>query len=386
MICERNNKPDSAEFAEICMKWLKSGEPTLTVKNPNGTREKNVTYFRIPLEGLDYIYEAPEYWMHKNPANVTNFMTYNAVYSPADKICAFNDFFEERKYVMPEEEKAKEEALGFYKKAAATEKFNEAFKRTLLPIFVTKYQDKVTDNEKDYSKEVTRIYLQRETEVSLLELFNERLKDRGMYEEINDVYESLRSTNATEADRILIDFIAKGQTEEAMKQVTEKVLTTYEEDSSNVFAEVGHKLEACLKDAKGIYDALKAYCPTEDEKLAKSMCKAYNAFFKDKEAPKKIKFTVMGTNKCRSREYERNNIDIEGKIMTMQIPPDQLEFSNQTFELNCYSHSNNFTSKDLPVKKDYNGRIETPMNRVPGKNILKIEYGRKAIWEKPKKL
>ena len=124
-----------------------------------------------------------------------------------------------------------------------------------------------------------------------------------------------------------------------------------------------------------INDAMKAYCPTKDEELARSMCKAYNAFFKDKEAPKKITFTVMGTNKCRSKEYERNNIDIQGKIMTVQIPPDQLEISNRTFELNCYCHSNNFTSKDLPVKKDYNGRIETPMNRVPGENILRIEYG-----------
>lgn len=30
---ERINNPDSAEFAQICMKWLKSNEPTLTVKD-----------------------------------------------------------------------------------------------------------------------------------------------------------------------------------------------------------------------------------------------------------------------------------------------------------------------------------------------------------------
>ena len=386
MFCERIKNPASAEFAQICMKWLKSNDPTLTVKNRDGDGT-NVTYFKIPLNNLDYIYVAHEYFMHSNPANITNFMTYKAVYSPADKICAFYSFNTERQSVIPKEEKAKEEALGFYEKTAATKKFNEAFKRTFPPILFTKYRDKVTANENtDYSEEVTRIYLQRGTEVSLLELFNERLKDRGMYEKINNIYESLHSTNATEADQILIDFIAKGQTEEAMKQVTEKVLAAYEEDSSNVFTEVGRKFEICLKDAKGIYDALKAYCPTEDEKLARSMYKAYNAFFKDKEAPKKINFTVMGTNKCRSREYEKNNIDIEGKIMTVKIPPDQLEISNRTFELNCYCRSNNFTSKDLPVRKDYNGRIETPMNRVPIENILRIEYGRKTIWEKPKKL
>ena len=386
MICEPIKNPGSAEFAQICMKWLKSNAPTLTVKNRDGDGT-NVTYFRIPLNNLDYIYVAHEYLMCRNPANITNFMTYKAVYSPADKICAFYSFDTERQSVIPKEEKAKEETLGFYEKTAATKKFNEAFKRTFPPILFAKYRDKVTANENsDYSEKVTRIYLQRGTEVSLLELFYQQLKDKRIYEEINNVYESLRSTNATEADRILIDFIAKGQREEAIKQLTEKVLAAYEENSSNVFAEVGRKFEVCLKDAKGIYDALKAYCPTEDEKLARNMYKAYNAFFKDKEAPKKIKFAVMGTNKCRSREYERNNIDIEGKIMTVKIPPDQLEISNRTFELNCYCRSNNFTSKDLPVKKDYNGRIETPMNRVPGENILKIEYCRKTIWEKPKKL
>ena len=30
---ERSNNPDSAEFAQICMEWLKSNKPTLTVKD-----------------------------------------------------------------------------------------------------------------------------------------------------------------------------------------------------------------------------------------------------------------------------------------------------------------------------------------------------------------
>lgn len=30
---ERSNNPNSAEFAQICMEWLKSNKHTLTVKN-----------------------------------------------------------------------------------------------------------------------------------------------------------------------------------------------------------------------------------------------------------------------------------------------------------------------------------------------------------------
>lgn len=383
MICERIKKPDSAEFAQICMKWLKSNDPTLTVKNRDGDGT-NVTYFRIPLNNLDYIYVAHEYLMHKNPANITNFMTYKAVYSPADKICTFYSFDTERQSDMPKEEKAKEEALGFYAKTTTTKKFNEAFKRTFLPIFVTKYQDKVTYNENpDYLWEVTKTYLQQGKEVSLLELFCKELKKLQMYELI---YEGLYSPHATEADRILINFIAKGQTEEAMKQFTEKVLTAYEEDCSNVFAEIGHKFEVELKHAKGIYDALKTYCPTKNEKLTRSMCQAYATFFKDKEPPEEIQITVMGTNKNRRWLYKRNNIDIEGKILTMKIPPNQLLFSCCPFELNWNSHISDFTSKDFPVERDDNGRIIIPFDCIYAENVLKIEYDRKTIWEKPKKL
>lgn len=54
MIIEPIENTESTEFAQICMKWLNSNEPTLTVKDRKGNREKNVTYFRITLKGLDY--------------------------------------------------------------------------------------------------------------------------------------------------------------------------------------------------------------------------------------------------------------------------------------------------------------------------------------------
>ena len=384
MICERIKNPDSAEFAQICMKWLKSNDTTLIVKNWDGNREENVTYFRIQLDKLEYIYGTYENPMRRDPADPTFFMIYNAVYSPADKICVFDYFFEQRETVISKEERVKEEALGFYEKTTATKKFNEVFKRTFLPIFVTKYQDKVTyDENPDYLWEVTKTYLQRGKEVSLLELFCKELKKLQMYELI---YEELYSPHTTEANRILIDFIVKGQTEEAMKQFTEKVLTAYEKDCSNVFAEIGHKFEVELKHAKGIYNALKTYCPTENEKLTRSMCQAYETFFKDKEPPKEIQIAVMGTNKNRRQLYKRNNIDIEGKIMTMKVIPDQLASPYQAFQLNWNSYISDFTSKDFPVEKDDNGWIEIPFDCIYAEKILKIEYDGKTIWEKPKKL
>lgn len=96
MIIEPIENTENTEFAQICLKWLNSNEPTLTVKDRNGNREKNVTYFRITLKGLDYIYAAPENNMCKNPDIVSIFMQYKGIYSPAEKICVSNKFIKER--------------------------------------------------------------------------------------------------------------------------------------------------------------------------------------------------------------------------------------------------------------------------------------------------
>lgn len=291
MICERIKNPGSAEFAQICMKWLKSNDPTLTVKNRDGDGT-NVTYFRIPLNNLDYIYVAHEYLMHRNPA------------------------------------------------------------------FVAKYENKVTGNEDlDYPWKVATNYLQKGKEGSFHELFYELIKETKLD---NWIYENLHTTNPTEADQILINFVAKGQTEEAVKQFIEKALTACEEKTPHVFTGKYEKFMYFLKEAKGIYKAVKAYCPTEEEKLTRSMCEAYNTFFKDEVPPRKIKITVRGSNEKRTFRYEKAGIDVEGKIMTMKIDPDQLTYPFRAFVLNSLSHISDFTSKDVPVMKNYKGRIELP--------------------------
>lgn len=224
--------------------------------------------------------------------------------------------------------------------------------------------------------------MQRGKEGSFLEIFYELIKETKLD---NWIYENLHTTNPTEADQILINFVAKGQTEEAVKQFIEKALTACEEETPHIFTGKYEKFMYFLKEAKGIYKAVKAYCPTEDEKLTRSMCEAYNTFFKDEVPPRKIKITVRGSNEKRTFRYEKAGIDVEGKIMTMKIDPDQLTYPFRAFVLNSLSHISDFTSKDVPVMKNYKGRIELPFIPIQAKDILKIEYSKKIIWKKPEK-
>ena len=362
---ERSNNPDSAEFAQICMKWLKSNKPTLTVKDRYN--DSKLIYVRVPSEGLDYVYNISTYWLRANP-NETRHFGFNAVYSPTAKICVFNDFHENRAFTIPKEEIAEEEALDFYESENARTKFDEVFEKVFPSIFLAKYQDKVTldENPSDYYTDAAKkAYLRGENEVSLLEMFYEQIKTEKI---CLQSIESMLARDSTESYRILIDFIAKGQTEE----------------TPHVFTKMYGQFMNYLKCAKAVYSLSKAYLPTKNEKLTRSMCQAYHSFFKDKEPPRKIKITVMGANKNRNWRSERDNIDIEGKIMTMKVDPCQLASPYVAFEPSTYGVSD-FTCKDLQVRKNYSGRIEFPMDDIHTEDILKIEYGRKTIWEKPAK-
>lgn len=381
MSSERINNPDSAEFAQICMKWLKSDEPTLTVKDRYG--DDNLIYIRIALKGFHYIYNVSTYWMSANP-NETGHFGFNAVYSPTAEICVFNDFHGNRDFTIPKEELVKETAMGFYESEGARTKFDEVFEKVFPSIFLAKYQDKVTldENPSDYYTDAAKkAYLRGEDEVSLLEMFYEQIKTEKIYLQ---PIESMLARDSTESYRILINFIAKGQTEEAMREFIEKALTSCEKETPHVFTKMYGQFMNYLKKAKAVYSLSKAYLPTEDEKLTRSMCQAYHAFFKNKEPPRKIKITVMGANKNRNWRYERDNIDIDGKIMQMKVDPCRLASPYVAFEPSTYGISD-FTSKDLQVRKDYNGRIEIPIEDIHAEDILKIEYGRKIIWEKPAK-
>lgn len=378
---ERSNNPDSAEFAQICMKWLKSNKPTLTVKDRYG--DDNLIYIRIALKGLHYIYNVSTYWLSANPHETGHF-GYNAVYSPTAEICIFDYFSANRECSIPKEELVKEMAMGFYENESARTKFDEVFEKVFPSIFLAKYQDKVTfdENTSDYYTDAAKkAYLRGENEVSLLEMFYEQIKAEKIYLQ---PIESMLARDSTESYRILIDFIAKGQTEEAMREFIEKALTSCEKETPHVFTKMYDQFMNYLKRAKAVYSLSKTYLPTEDEKLTRSMCQAYHAFFKNKEPPRKIKITVMGANKNRNWQSERDNIDIEEKIMTMKVDPCQLASPYVAFEPSTYGVSD-FTCKDLQVRKNYSGRIEIPMDDIHTEDILKIEYGRKTIWEKPAK-
>ena len=377
---ERSNNPNSAEFAQICMEWLKSNKPTLTVKDRYN--DSKLIYVRVPSEGLDYVYNISTYWLRANP-NATGHFGYNAVYSPTAEICVFDGFLN-RDFTIPKEELVKETAMGFYESESARTKFDEVFEKVFPSIFLAKYQDKVTldENASDYYTDAAKkAYLRGEDEVSLLEMFYEQIKTEKIYLQ---PIESMLAKDSTESYRILIDFIAKGQTEEAMREFIEKTLTSCEKEVPHVFTKMYGQFMNYLKNAKAVYSLSKAYLPTENEKLTRSMCQAYHSFFKDKEPPRKIKITVMGANKNRNWRSERDNIDIEGKIMTMKVDPCQLASPYVAFEPSTYGVSD-FTCKDLQVRKNYSRRIEIPMDDIHTEDILKIEYGRKTIWEKPAK-
>lgn len=377
---ERSNNPNSAEFAQICMEWLKSNKPTLTVKDRYN--DSKLIYVRVPSEGLDYIYNISTYWLRANP-NETGHFGYNAVYSPTAEICVFNGFLN-RDFTIPKEELVKETAMGFYESEGARTKFDEVFEKVFPSIFLAKYQDKVTldENASDYYTDAAKkAYLRGEDGVSLLEMFYEQIKTEKIYLQ---PIESLLARDSTESYQLLIDFIAKGQTEETMREFIEKTLTSCEKETPHVFTKMYGQFMNYLKNAKAVYSLSKAYLPTENEKLTRSMCQAYHAFFKNKEPPRKIKITVMGANKNRNWRSERDNIDIEGKIMTMKVDPCRLASPYVAFEPSTYGVSD-FTCKDLQVRKNYSGRIEFPMDDIHTEDILKIEYGRKTIWEKPAK-
>ena len=387
MISGTINKPDGKEFAKVWMAWLKSKEPTLIIKE---NQEDKSLYFRIPLNGLEYIYSTSTNWMKSNNSEFNPIYSpfkFNAIYSPEKGICVFHNFAKNYANRNTEEKIAQEESMGFYERERTVRKFNEFFKQVFPPIFFTKYKDKVTSYEnKDtldyYTDNARAAYLRGEQEVSLLDKFYKQLKSTDIYDH---AFQGICKTNTrNDYYRILIDFIMKGETEDAVKEFVEKALNACEKKTPNALTKMHHTFLMYLKSAKMIQKLTKTYMPTEGERMTRSMCQAYNAFFKGKEPPKKIKITVMGKNENRTSSYEEQNIDIEGKIMTMKIPPDGLAAPWEAFRPNIY-HISELTTKDFPIKKDFHGRIEIPLSDIHTEDILKIEYGRKTIWEKQQK-
>ena len=165
MISETINKPDDKEFAKVCMEWLKSNKPTMTIKDD---KEDKIIYFRIPLNGLEYIYRTSPYGIK------TNTFDYKGIYSPEEGIFVLNDLWGSYANSNTEEEIVKDESMGYYERERTARKFNESFKKVFPPMFLTKYKDKVINPENkgslDYYKDAARAaYLRGDPEVSLLD-------------------------------------------------------------------------------------------------------------------------------------------------------------------------------------------------------------------------
>lgn len=362
----------NSEFPPKIMSWLKSNDPTML----DNEKEIQTIYIRIPFNGLEYIYSMPACKIGKG---VYEEFDFNAIYSKKEKICLFKNFWGKQMTTI------QEEGMGFYERSRVVENFNKIFAKILPSIFIAKYKNKALNKIKIKAQETSwrktyyidkarAIYLQGEKEVSAL---NELCKEVKRESSISYMVESIDETLKEKYFCALIDFIKNGQAESAVKDFIENTLYTWEEGTpiklyNNFFID--------LCNAIMIADLVNSYTPTEDEKYTKSMAQAYNAFFDGKEPPKKVKITVVGRNENRSYKYEKAGINIEGKIMTMKIDPYSLSTPWQALDPIVCNISN--LSGDLQLKQDYNRRVELPFDHVHAKDILKIEYGRKTIWEK----
>lgn len=101
---------------EALMDWLKSGKPTLT------TEEGNI-YFRVPANGLEYIYSQSIRNLIVDPMNPGSFVPH-AIYSPEKKICLLS--------------RSTEETAGLYNLEKAEKSFNEAFANVFTSLFFEK--------------------------------------------------------------------------------------------------------------------------------------------------------------------------------------------------------------------------------------------------------
>ena len=362
----------NSEFPQKIMSWLKSNDPTML----DNEKETQTIYIRIPFNGLEYIYSMPACKIGKG---VYEEFDFNAIYSKKEKICLFKNFWGKQ---MPT---IQEEGMGFYERSRVVENFNKIFAKILPSIFIAKYKNKALNKIKIKAQETSwrktyyidkarAIYLQGEKEVSAL---NELCKEVKRESSISYMVESIDETLKEKYFCALIDFIKNGQAESAVKDFIENTLYTWEEGTP---IKLYNNFFIVLCNAIMIADLVNSYTPTEDEKYTKSMVQAYNAFFDGKEPPKKVKITVVGRNENRSYKYEKAGINIEGKIMTMKIDPYGLSTPWQALDPTVCNISN--LSGDLQLKQDYNRRVELPFDHVHAKDILKIEYGRKTIWEK----
>ena len=114
MISETINRPDDKKFVKVYMTWLKSNKPTLTINDHKGDKEYKTIYFRIPLNGLEYIYITSPHDMK------TNTFDYKGIYSPAREICVINDRWGSYASSNTKEEIAKDESMGYYEDRKST--------------------------------------------------------------------------------------------------------------------------------------------------------------------------------------------------------------------------------------------------------------------------
>ena len=363
----KENKMDKKNV-EVIRDWLKSRKPTLA--------EGGRIYFLIPANGLEYIYSRSIKNLVVDPMNPQSFVSH-AIYSPEKKICLLSGSLSG----------STEEPEGFYNLAKAQKRFNDAFANVFTSLFFEKNKDKVSMREEKNAIEVftdlaRKTYLRGEEETPLLEDFRNEMHENDIFD-FDGVIDGMEEADPKHGRYwAIINFLEKGGTEEGVKEFAEKAIQECEKCKNEDLARLHNRFLLYLRNAKTINALKKSYIPTESEKLTKNISTAYNAFFKGKTPPRSVKVTVLGNNERLNYPYKTRNIDIQGKIITLKLTTFDLSRPWMALEISEF-YTSDFKCNDINFLTDYNGRIKKPLDCVRAEDILKIEYGRKTVWENP---
>lgn len=222
------------KFAKEYMNWLQSNERKHFFKIEN----KDYLYIRLSHydTGIDYIFKKD--MTSKN-------VCCDARYSTKEKICLFIEDSNKEDHNL--------EKFGFYDEDKVISKFDKIFKEVLPMVYLTNYKDKVGVDE------------------SLAEEFIRQMKSHAYYNSPIEYLRDLRKNDELQTDypeEILFEFIAKGETKEAMKEWLECIIKECEdeecEDESNfIFSHMHRAFLTHLEKAKNNETFSKAYVPTE---------------------------------------------------------------------------------------------------------------------------
>lgn len=188
-----------AKFAKEYMNWLQSNERKHIFKIEN----KDYLYVRFARYEIDYIYKKDM---------TSNNVSYDACYNTKEKICLFSSWFENSN-----KEAHNLETFGLYDQEEVIHKFDKIFKEVIPAVYLTNYKDEV-----DVDESLAKEFVREMTPFAYYNSLIEYLKCQRYEDKVQTEY----------PEEILFEFIAKGETKEAMKEWLERTIKECEDESN----------------------------------------------------------------------------------------------------------------------------------------------------------